>query len=195
MTRLRFTLPLMCAVALLMVSTTTAQDTQGNFWADWPQASKEAADKTYDQYGKPSGATPTRVIWEDVGPWKTIVVYKDPVPHNFPKPHKDVLEQSVNYQVPTDKFDDLAEFDGSVFAKRTSGVLGTTCDKEPMNILTLNLAHDIIEGKKSVEEARAAFGEIAKAFMSGKKDPYTQRLQFDTDTKSSGDPGEAILKK
>ena len=147
----------------------------------------------YEKYGEPDGVTEKMVIWNDAGPWKTTTVYKDPVPHNFPKPHKDVLEQTVNYEVPTDKIDELSAFDGSVFAKRTSGVLGTTCDKEPMNVLTLNLAHDIIVGKKDVAEARASFGEIAKAFMQGKKHPYTQKLQFGTAKENAGDPGEAVI--
>ena len=124
------------------------QQQASDYWADWPEASKQAAAEMYEKYGEPDGVTEKMVIWNDAGPWKTTTVYKDPVPHNFSKPHKDVLEQTVNYEVPTDKIDELSAFDGSVFAKRTSGVLGTTCDKEPMNVLTLNLAHDIIVGKK-----------------------------------------------
>ncbi len=36
-------------------------------------------------------------------------------------------------------------------------------------VLALNLAYDIINGKKNVEQARKEYGEIAKAEMSGKK--------------------------
>ncbi|MGH8284417.1 MAG: hypothetical protein ACRETT_01460 [Steroidobacteraceae bacterium] len=36
-------------------------------------------------------------------------------------PHKDVLEQVIDYKVPPDKFDDLARYDGSVIAERTKG--------------------------------------------------------------------------
>jgi hypothetical protein len=31
------------------------------------------------------------------------VLYRDEVPHNFPKPHTDVLEQFIDYRVPVDK--------------------------------------------------------------------------------------------
>lgn len=68
-------------------------------------------------------------------------------------PHKDVLEQYINKDVPADKFDDLAEY-GSVITELSKGIISPGCDKEGANLLALNLAHDIIEGNRSVEEAR-----------------------------------------
>ena len=41
---------------------------------------------------------------------------------------------------------DLARFDGSVIVERTRGEIGARCDKEEMNYLALNLAHDIVTG-------------------------------------------------
>jgi hypothetical protein len=41
----------------------------------------------------------------NTGLWKRTIVYRDEVPHNFPKPHTDVLEQFVDYKVPVGKFD------------------------------------------------------------------------------------------
>lgn len=38
------------------------------------------------------------------------IVYRDEVPHNFPKPHTDLLEQFIDYQVPPDKTDELARY-------------------------------------------------------------------------------------
>ena len=34
-------------------------------------------------------------------------------------------------------------------------------------MLALNLAHDIVEGKRSVKDARKFYAETAKAFMEG----------------------------
>ena len=36
--------------------------------------------------------------------------------HNFPAPHHDSVASFVHYRVPTAKFTELAEFDGSVIA-------------------------------------------------------------------------------
>jgi len=50
------------------------------------------------------------------------------IPHDFPKPHMDMLLQSIDYPVPPDKFDELAAYDGSVIAERTKGELAARCD-------------------------------------------------------------------
>jgi len=45
-------------------------------------------------------------------------------------PHKDVLEQFVNRNVPVEKFKELAQYDGSVIVERTKGEISARCDKE-----------------------------------------------------------------
>jgi len=42
----------------------------------------------------------------------------------------------------------------------------------------LNLAHDVITGKKTVEEARKSYGEMIKQAMSGNKLEYMKKLMF-----------------
>lgn len=183
-------------VAVLFSGIAVAQQPASDYWADWPEVSKKAAGEMYEKYGEPDGATSSLVIWKDAGPWKKVVVQKEPVPHHFPKPHEDVLEQVINYRVPIDKFDELAEFDGSLIAERTKGTLAARCDKEPMNFLALNLAHDVITDKLSVADAREKYADVVVAFMKGEKDPYTQELQFRTAARGgTGDPDEAIIEK
>lgn len=163
---------------------------------DWPEVSRQAAQKMVEKYGQPQGATPIQLIWKDQDPWQAIIIYRDPVPHDFPKPHKDVLEQVISYRVPVDKFDELAEFDGSLIAERTKGTLAARCDKEPMNFLALNLAHDIVTDKSTVEEARQKYAEVVAAFTKGDKHPYTQELQFRVAAhRGTGDPDEPILEQ
>ena len=72
------------------------------------------------------------------------------------------LNKTIYYRLPVDKSDDLAQFDSSVVVDRTQGTISARCDKEANNLLPLHLINDIVTGKKSVEEARAAFGEILK---------------------------------
>ncbi len=157
--------------------------------ANWPEPSRKAAKEMMDKYGKPAGVTPMMLVWNQTGPWKKIVVHKEPVDHKFPKPHEDVLEQTINYKVPPDKYDELAQFDGSVVARRTEGEMSAMCDKEAMNFLALNLAHEVATGKKSVEEARSEYAKQAMAFMKKESAPYTEKLLFDTPA-NSGNPDE-----
>lgn len=156
----------------------------------WPDKPREVADKMTQQYGPPNEATQTRLLWHGNGPWKRTIVYRDEVPHNFPKPHTDLLEQFVDYRVPLDRFNDLAAFDGSVIPERTKGEISARCDMEPMNFLALNLAHDVATGNLTVEQARRRYAEIATSFMSGANPAETQRLAFEptTDTADADKP-------
>lgn len=161
---------------------------------DWPSKSKEVAQEMIQKYGQPDEAASSRLIWHQNGPWKYTIVYRETVPHNFPKEHVDMLEQTINYDVPPEKFDELAWYDGSVTVQRTRGEMSAMCDKEAMNFLALNLAHGIITGGKSVEEARREYAKTAMAFMQGQKLASTQELQFRTAAaRGTGDPDIAII--
>ena len=115
----------------------------------WPMEAKKAADMAMQKYGEPDEVTSARLVWNDNGPWKRTIITKEETDHAFPMPHKDVMEQVIDYKVPPDKFDELAEYDGSVIAERTKGELSARCDKEEANLLALNLANDVATGKKS----------------------------------------------
>ncbi len=146
--------------------------------ADWPEPSRLAVMMTMEKYGMPDGVTPMMVTWMDTAPFKRTMVYRDPVQHDFPAPHPDVLEQVIDYQVPPAMFDELAMYDGSVIVERTKGELSARCDKEPLNMLALNLAHEIVANGMSVEQARTTYAEQAMAFKEGREAPYTERLTF-----------------
>ena len=154
----------------------------------WPAKSQEVAKKMIAKYGQPNEVTASMLVWDSNGPWKRTIVYRDPIPHNFPVPHPDMLEQFVDYRVPVEKYSDLAAYDGSVIAERTKGEMSARCDKEEMNMLALNLAHDISTGKRSVQEAREFYAATAMAFMKGQKSPYTQGLLFKAARGSTADP-------
>ena len=64
-------------------------------------------------------------------PWKRTELINEEINHDFPLPHKDMLFQTVNLQVPPDKFDEIAAFDGSLVINRTRGEIAAFCDKEP----------------------------------------------------------------
>lgn len=163
--------------------------------ASWPATPQQVARKTIEKYGPPAEATPTMLVWHNNGPWKRTIVYRDEIPHDFPKPHTDLLEQFIDYQVPLGKYDDLARYDGSVIAERTKGELSARCDKEEMNFLALNLAHDVATGRRTVEDARRFYAETAMATMKGDMPPYVQRLQFDPSRGGTADPDKPMMPK
>ena len=154
-----------------------------------------AAKAMIEKYGAPAEATPSLLIWYKNGPWKRTVVYKEEIDHDFPMPHKDVLEQVIDYEVPPDYFDDLAHYDGSVIVERTKGEISARCDKEGANFLALNLANDIVKGNKSVEEARQSYGEAMMQMMKGSPPESTQKLTFDVPQVNVGDSDKAIIDK
>src|SRR5688572_30984795 len=154
---------------------------------NWPANTKEAANLLIGKFGVPDEVTSSTLVWKDRGVWKKTVLMRDEIPHDFPMAHTDYLTQTINYKVPIGKYDDLARYDGSVIVERTKGTLSARCDKEEMNFLALNLAHDIITGKKTVDEARDYYAKAATKFKEGGSDPYVQGLQFSVPQGETGD--------
>lgn len=146
--------------------------------SNWPEASKMAVDEITAKYGKPDGVTEDELIWIKKGVWKKICVNKLESKHSFPIEHTDMMQTTISYNVPEDKMDDLGKFDGSVTFDRTQGTMSARCDKEANNILALNLANDIITNKKTVAEARKAYGDIIKVKMKGGNPTYMVKLTF-----------------
>jgi hypothetical protein len=144
----------------------------------WGDASRRAADAITQKYGDPDEVSDGRLVWHNTGMFRMTVVHKDPVLHNFPSPHADVLEQSIECRVPLERYGDLARFDGSVRPDRTTGLLSARGADEASNFAALNLAREIAEGKRSVDSARRAFGRISYLKAAGKTSPYTQGLLF-----------------
>lgn len=170
-----------------LYNNTTAQDNNMAMpeLTSWPQASQMAAKEMMDKYGKPDIMSDEVLIWMHKGDWKKISVSKEESKHNFPVEHTDMLEQTVSYKVTPEKYDELGKFDGSVTVDRTQGTISARCDKEANNLLALNLAHDILTGKKSVEQARKAYADIVKEKMNGGSPEYMQKLTFTADANAA----------
>ncbi|MCA1616906.1 MAG: hypothetical protein LC800_23055, partial [Acidobacteria bacterium] len=116
----------------------------------WKAKPQEVARTVIAKYGLPQEASAMRLVWHNNGPWKMTELVNEEIPHSFPKPHPDMLKQTISYRVPPDKFDELAEYDGSVIVERTKGEISARCDMEGANFLALNLADEIVRGKRSV---------------------------------------------
>lgn len=164
---------------------------------DWDQEAVDIVQPVLDEYGDPDEAVPSRLIWhheDDDAPWKETVMFRDPVPHNFPMEHPDYLEQSIDLQIPTDQYDEIATYDGSVMLERTSGEVSARCDEEALNLLAINLTYELVNSDMTVEDARRAYAEDAVAYkMEDEEPPRTQELQFDLPEGDQGDPDVEVV--
>ncbi len=146
--------------------------------AAWPERPRLGAQQMLGKYGVPQEATAEKLIWNHPGPYKRITVTMSEDHHDFPLPHMDYLEVTVDYKIPAGKADEINKFDGSVTFDKTRGEMSARCDLEGHDVLSLNLANDIAIGKLTVEEARKVFGDNVAEDMAGKYPPYTTTLQF-----------------
>lgn len=155
--------------------------------ASWKATPKEVAQTMIGKYGQPHEVTANRLIWHNNGPWKFTELVNEEIPHDFPMPHKDMLVQMINYPIDAGKADELLEYDGSLILERTKGEIGARCDKEEANFLAVNLAHDVANGKRSVDDARAFYAaSIDEMMKTGRKNDYLQGLRFSVPSGNQG---------
>ena len=160
---------------------------------DWPKPSQAAAQEMLRAYGPPAEATPTMLAWQGNGPWLRTVVRKTPVEHDFPAKHMDVLEQVVEYRVPLNFFTPLATFNGSVVPSRTRGELSAQGDREAANILALNLADDIVQGRAKPDQARTAMAAGVRDLDAGRTPEAAAKLHILRQQGDTSDPDTAVV--
>jgi len=146
---------------------------------DWPAPQKNIANQMVAKYGLPNEATATKLFWYNNGPWKRTELSRDIVLHHWPIVHTDFLTQVIDYRVPPHMFHLIAQFDGSIICDRTRGEVSARCDSESANVLGMNMVHEIVAGKRTVEEARRISCESTVAYNLGRKAPYAERLLFE----------------
>ena len=86
----------------------------------------------------------------------------------------------------------LAAYDGSVVVNRTNGEYQPRCDLEAANFLALNLAHEIILGKRSskmrADVRRADHGDEGRSVGSLHRAAHVQRALGNT-----ADPDKPLM--
>ncbi|MGH8150590.1 MAG: hypothetical protein ACRETB_11540 [Steroidobacteraceae bacterium] len=156
----------------------------------WPASRRRLAVGLITEYGRPQDAAPHAITWYGNAPWKRTTLYRAGVRHNFPLPHEDVLEQTIDYRVPFAKAADLIRYDGSLVVDRTRGELSAHCDTEQQNRIMLNIANDIVTGQSGVDEAVAYHAQIIRALQDHLPESYPLKLQFKILPSSvTADPG------
>src|SRR5215216_2142630 len=161
------------------VRTTVAVAEVERIIEDWPAAQKNIAEQMIEKYGPPNEATPTKLFWYGNGPWKRTELTSDVVLHHWPTVHTDFLTQVIDYRVPPEMFHLIAMFDGSILCDRTRGEVAARCDTESANVLGMNMVHEIVTGKRTVEDARKTSVESTVAYNLGRSAPYAERLLFE----------------
>jgi len=60
-------------------------------------------------------------------------------------------------------------------------------------MITLNLMHEIVIGKRTVEEARKVYAENMAGFTLGRPAPYAERLLFPIPQEGTADQDESNM--
>ncbi len=158
--------------------------------AAWPPSTRRVAEELIRKYGLPQETTAQALAWHGNGPWKRTVLYRRGVKHNFPLPHEDILEQTINYRVPVGKVGELAAYEGSLVVDRTRGELTAHCDSEAQNHIVLNLADDIVTGQRTADEALGYHAQIVRGMQTHVPESYPLELKFKPQSSAqAADPG------
>ena len=142
--------------------------------AAWPEHSRDMARVLIEEYGRPATVEKDRLTWLKKRPWKKIVVFRDPQGPGLPG----ILLQSVAYEVPVARWQELSHFERGVSYDAAGRELTARSDSAPTNILALNLAYDVIRGRRSAAEATAFYDKTLKLSFAGKSSPYMRGLIF-----------------
>lgn len=138
--------------------------------ASWPQQSQTAAHRLIEKYGVPDEVGRKRLVWNDNGPWKRTVVHREA--------GRDVIEQVASYHINNDRYELVGKLPGQVSAERGREEIASRANSEALNFLALNLADEVLSGKRQLDDAANAYARTAELAAAGKSSPYTQSLLF-----------------
>lgn len=165
-----------------------------NVITTWNKEPQQSARRLVEHYGEPDEYSATQLIWHNTPDgWKRTILVDEVIPHNFPAPHSDYLEQFIDYKVPLDMYSTLATYDGSLIVERTKGEMSARCGGTSMNFVAVNLAHEIIIGERTIDDARVEYARLYQLHQSGGNDPYIKGFVFDLPTSDTKDGDIAIL--
>lgn len=146
--------------------------------SEWYIFSQLAALRLIETYGPPDIVERNRLTWHNRGPWQKIAVWNARDYHYPTGERLDSVEQTVPYAVPADKRAALAAFSSRVQVSQDGSELSARGADEPLNLLALNLAHEIIRGVRSPGEARLFYERVRELSAAGKSSPYMAELFF-----------------
>ena len=144
---------------------------------DWPRHARNTAMFMLEKYGAPSQFDRKTLVWFNNGAWKKSIVFRSAVAGKG----RNLLQQSIGYLVPDDKVVELKSFNPMIDVSQTAGELTFTSDSEAKNRLALNLADEIVTGKRTTADASDFFKKSMRLAASGKSSEYLDGLMFEVD--------------
>lgn len=173
-----------------MADADDAQEKAADLTDGWPQSSSAAAAEMIEKHGLPTETTDDTLVWRNIAPFERITVRKEVHSSKFPVLHQNAVDHVVAYRAPMDKVEDVRRYNGSISIDPTKGEMTASGDSESMNILSLNLADEVMRGRLTPEEARTQYSKEALNLMNGQKSAATQELRFGRqfDTADKGKP-------
>ncbi|MFI5350123.1 MAG: hypothetical protein ACHQ2Z_11300 [Elusimicrobiota bacterium] len=142
--------------------------------AAWPEHSRVLAEEIVQEYGTPDVVEPAQLSWTGRRPWISMVVYRAASASGRPSD----LQQSVSYDVPVGRWRALGAFDRGVEYDPVARELIARGGDESANILALNLADEVIRGRRTAAEAAEFYDKTLSLSLSGKNSPYMRKLRF-----------------
>jgi len=143
----------------------------------WSSVSRLAAARVMEQYGPPDELESSRFGWRDAGPFARIVVW-DHAPLYASDEDYDLILHSVRYEVPVSRRELVERLSDRLIVDPGSGELAARSDSLESNLLLLNLADDVAQGRRDLAEAKAYMATTVRASASGRSSPYLERLMF-----------------
>jgi hypothetical protein len=131
-----------------------------------------------EKYGPPNVAGPILLAWLHNEPWKRTIVFRFAAIDD-PTAQGDVLAQTIIYPIPASKWDDLSSFGHGLTYDPLSQELTARASSEEANFLALNLADEIVSGRRDVPAANRFYQKTISQSLSGKSSRYMERLLFD----------------
>ena len=152
-----------------------ALESAANLIIRWPEKSRALAGMLLEKYGVPDEMVASQLSWNRRRPWKKIVVFRDS--EEFGR--SDHLLETVAYgKVPIDRWRELSALGRGASYDPLTQELSARTDREESNILALNLADEVIRGRRSASDARDVYDSTINLALYGKSSPYTSRLLF-----------------
>lgn len=162
---------------LLAACSNVPRKTAGALAEHWSPPSADAARRLIDLYGAPDDAVPNKLTWHGKGPWRRIVVWNRPRVYRSPRDF-DLIMQTVKYPVTREQAAELVAFSGALVVNVDGGELSSRGSREEVNYLNLNLADEVLRGRKTVEEAQLVYRRVLDLTAAGKSSPYVSGLRF-----------------
>lgn len=149
--------------------------------AGWPDPSRLQARAMIEKYGEPHRRDDLSLTWFGLFGGRRTVIHKA-------LPGQLEIEQVVLYRVPAAKVADLTNFDPRITVKRKEAEMSARTDGLRTSLLTLNLAHEIASGFKTVPEAKEFRERQTRLAAAGKSSRYLDRLTFEEPRRSLPSP-------